>query len=187
MDLAVANWFYGVLKNNKALSMIARVLTEIGSWWFIVSVIVLLLCFKKTRIIGVFVGVASLMCLIANNLILKNVIGRARPFEVNAELASICEMVSYKLPTDGSMASGHSASTMAVATMLFIFNKKVGIVAIITSIIVGLTRLCLCVHFLTDVIVGFIIGITFAIITYYLLKYICNKYSKNRGNRRWKK
>ena len=57
MDLAVANWFYGVFKNSKALSMIARVLTEIGSWWFIVSVIVLLLCFKKTRTIGVFVGV----------------------------------------------------------------------------------------------------------------------------------
>lgn len=183
MDLAVANWFYGVFNSSKALSVIARILTEIGSWWFIVSVIILLLCFKKTRTIGVFVGVASIMCLIANNLILKNVIDRARPFEVKAELANICKMVSYKLPTDASMASGHAASTMAVAVMLFMFNKKVGIIAIITSVFVGLTRLCLCVHFLTDVIVGFIMGITFAIITYYLLKYICNKYSKNRGKK----
>ena len=178
MDLAISRWFYETFSNNKPLSMVMRILTEIGSWWFIVGAVIVLLCFKKTRKLGVFVGFACLFAYVANNLIIKNIVQRARPFEVDGSLAGICNLVGYELPPDYSMASGHSTATMAFAFMVFLFNKKAGAFAIIASVVVGLTRIYLCVHFLTDVIVGFIVGITFAILVYFLLKYICNKYLK---------
>lgn len=178
MDLAISKWIFETFSGNKPLTMIMRILTEIGSWWFIVSAIIVLLCFKKTRKLGVFVGFACLFAYVTNNLIIKNIVCRARPFEIESSLAGMCNLVGYELPPDYSMASGHATATMAFAFMVFLFHKKVGIIAIVTSVIVGLTRLYLCVHFLTDVIVGFIIGITFAISVYFLLKYICNKYLK---------
>lgn len=176
MDLAISRWFFETFSGNKPLTMIMRILTEMGSWWFIVCTIILLLCFKKTRKLGVFACFACLLAYVANNLVIKNIVQRARPFEVDGSLAGMCNLVGYELPPDYSMASGHATASMALAFMVFLFNKKVGIFAVLASVVVGLTRIYLCVHFLTDVIVGFIIGITFAISVYFLLKYICNKY-----------
>lgn len=181
MDLAISKLFFETFSGNKPLTVVMRILTEIGSWWFIVGSVLVLLIFKKTRKVGLFVGIACLLAFITNNLIIKNIIKRARPFEIDSSLAGMCNLVGYKLPNDYSMASGHSTATMTFAVMVFMFNKKVGIITIITSLIVGLTRLYLCVHFLTDIIIGFIIGITFAISIYYLLECICNKFLKHRG------
>ncbi len=178
MDLAISRWFFETFSGNKPLTMIMRILTEMGSAWFIIATIVILLCFKKTRKLGIFAAYACLLAYVTNNLIIKNIVQRARPFEVDNSLSAMCNLVGYEFPNGYSMASGHSTASMALAFMVFMFNKKVGIFTILASVIVGLTRIYLCVHFLTDVIVGFIIGIIFAISVYYLLEYIYKKYLK---------
>ena len=75
---------------------------------------------------------------------------------------------------------------MTLAVSVFMFSKKYGIVAIIVSVIIGLTRMILCVHFLTDVLVGFVVGIIFAILIHYLIKFITKKYLKKQGEIKWK-
>ena len=47
------------------------------------------------------------------------------------------------------------------------FNKKWGIVAIITAILIGISRLYLFVHFPTDVLAGAILGTVIALSVYY--------------------
>ncbi len=181
MDLAISNWFFNTFGKNKALTMVVRIVTELGSAWFIIACVAVLLIFKKTRKVGLFALFACGLAFIANNLILKNIVQRARPFVANPELKGLCELVGYAFPTGHSMASGHATASMALAVTILLFNKKFGILAICVSLFVGLTRIYLCVHYLTDVIVGFIIGAVFAIGVYFLLKFIQKKILEKRG------
>ena len=129
---------------------------------------------------------AVLMSLLINNVILKNIVQRPRPFEEYEAMYRICELANYAPPTGYSMASGHASATMAVAVALFMFSKKWGAVAISASIVVGLTRVALLVHYMTDVLVGWAIGAALAIGVYYLFRYVYKKIQikiqEKRGN-----
>ena len=186
MDLKVANWFFNTFGSNKAVLNIAKVITHFGDAVSIILIIALLLIFKKSRKIGFYSAIAVLLVFCFNNLILKLIIERERPFIQNPELISAIELVGYKKPTGFSMASGHATASMCLAISVLMFNKKAGIGAVATSVLIGLTRIVLCVHFLTDVLVGFAIGAAFSIGVHYLVRFILEKYLKRKGKNVWK-
>lgn len=187
MDFQVANWFYNTFGNNKVILTIAKIITHIGDFWSIVAILAVLLAINKTRKLGVYATITVLITFLFNEYFLKLVIGRARPFESHPEFMSVLELAGYDIPSGSSMASGHSTVSMCLAVSVFMFHKKIGIGAISVSVICGLTRMILCVHYLTDVLVGFAVGITFAIAMHYLIKLVQNKIERkvleNENNR----
>lgn len=187
MDFQVANWIYNTFGNNKVILNIAKIITHIGDIWSFVIIIAVLLAIKKTRKLGVYALITVLVTFCFNEYLLKLVVGRARPFESHPEFMSVFELAHYDIPSGSSMASGHSTVTMCLAVCVFMFHKKIGISAICLSVICGLTRLILCVHYLTDVLVGFAVGIAFAIALHYLIDLIYRKIKrkviKNENNR----
>lgn len=184
MDFQVANWFYNVFGDNKAVLTIAKIITHLGDVWSFVIIIAGLLIFKKTRKLGLYSLATVLLTFCFNEYVLKSVIDRARPYESHPEFITAIELAKYSFPSGSSMPSGHSTVTMCLAVCEFMFNKKIGIGAICISVIVGITRMILCVHYLTDVLVGFAIGIIFAIAVHYLLNLILKK---KEGFKKWKK
>ena len=65
-----------------------------GEFWIIVGVV--LLFFKKTRKIGIAMLLAQLIMLIGNNLILKNLISRTRPFLLfNPNFQAKCDWIDH--------------------------------------------------------------------------------------------
>ena len=187
MDFQVANWFYSTFGNNKVILTIAKIITHIGDFWSIVAILAVLLAINKTRKLGVYALITVLITFLFNEYFLKLVIGRARPFESHPEFMSVLELAGYDIPNGSSMASGHSTVSMCLAVSVFMFHKKIGIGAISVSVICGLTRMILCVHYLTDVLVGFAVGIIFAIAMHYLIKFVQNKIERkvleNENNR----
>ena len=181
MDFAISNWIFQTFGNNKTFAVISKIITILGEWWFVVAVAAILLIFKRTRKAGLFIAAACLLTLCVNNFCLKLIVKRSRPFTDHSEWVKVCELAEYSLPTGYSMASGHASASMAFAVMLFMFSKKWGSVAICVSGLIGLSRLCLCVHYFTDVLVGWTIGAATAIAAYFLIKMIL-KYINNRGN-----
>ena len=181
MDLKVANWIFDTFGSNDVLLKIASVLTYLGDEIIIISTIALLLIFKKTRKIGFYAMVAALLSFLINHFGIKMIIARERPFTVNPEFLEAANYLGRKVPTDYSMASGHSLSSMTLAVSIFMFNKKAGVGAISLSIVCGITRMLLCVHYLTDVVAGFMIGAAFAIGIHYLLNFIIKKYLEKKG------
>lgn len=175
MDFQVANWFYHSFGNSKAVLTIAKILTHLGDAWAFVIIIAGLLIFKKIRKLGLYSLATVLITFCFNEFVLKNIIDRARPYESHPEFLSVVELAKYSLPSGSSMPSGHSTVTMCLAVCVFMFNKKIGIGAICVSVLVGITRMILCVHYLTDVLVGFVIGIAFAIAVHYLMNLIYKK------------
>ncbi|MES2225032.1 MAG: phosphatase PAP2 family protein [Patescibacteria group bacterium] len=86
-------------------------------------------------------------------VLLKIFIAYPRPFTVLANLR-----VLVSLPDDYSFPSGHSAITMALATGVYCYNKKLGMLLFAFAFVVGMARIYVGVHYPLDVAVGFMLG-----------------------------
>lgn len=57
-----------------------------------------------------------------------------------------------------SFPSGHATLFMALAVMIYLHHKRIGILFIVFALIIGLTRVIAGVHFPIDILVGWFLG-----------------------------
>ena len=186
MDYAVLSWINRVFGESKFVAILAKILSFIGGVWGMFAIVGLLLCFKKTRKIGLYVMIVGILTWVINDLIIKVIVQRNRPFVDYPELVNMCNLAGEILPTSYSMPSGHSATAMAVAVVTMFFSKKWGGVAIGLAVLVGLSRIVLCVHYPTDVLVGFAVGVVLSIGLYYAINLtikIINSIRRNKNEK----
>lgn len=160
-------------------------LGEAGAVWVVLGII--LLCFKKTRASGAVLLISLGIGFIFNDFVLKNLIQRPRPFVQNPEFAEFLKQISMKQPSGFSMPSGHSYVAFNAGMMMTLFYKKKGAWTFVLSVLIAFSRMFLCVHFPTDVLLGSILGVLTAIAVYMVYKFILRKKSlkvreKIRGN-----
>lgn len=186
MDLAISRWFFEAFGSSKFVGVLLKIMTILGSKWVILGTLLVLAIFKKNRKMCLYAFIAIGSCYVLNDFILKYIFKRPRPFMIDGELAKMSELAHLELPDGYSMPSGHSALTMALAVSFMLHSKKYGIPAIIYSVLVGLSRIILCVHFFTDVLVGFILGVVISIGVYYtcnfLFSYVKRRISNEKSN-----
>lgn len=143
-----------------------------GVLWIVLSIV--LIFFKRTRMIGVVSLTSLAFCFLINNVLIKNLVARARPFDTFSDLVPLIEK-----PTDYSFASGHTTASFASAGILVRFeNKPLIIVTVLFAFLVAYSRLYLGVHYPTDVLCGMIIGTLGSISVYYFYskRFDLNKY-----------
>lgn len=159
---------------NPVLDAIMIFITHLGDdgiFWIALGVI--LCIFKKTRKYGVLVllglGIAS--CI--NNLVLKQIFERPRPFNFDGWPSDfVFPNPLIEKPHSFSFPSGHTSSSLGAATPLLIkANKKLGIPMFILALLVGFSRVYVHVHYPTDVIVGTLVGIVGGILAVVAFKY----------------
>lgn len=158
---------------DKILAFITS-LGNAGIIWIVLAVVLLIL--PKTRKTGIIVAAALLMDLILCNLILKNLVARVRPYDVNTAIA-----ILIKKPLDFSFPSGHTAASFAAMTALFLTKmKKAWIAALVLAVLIAFSRLYFYVHYPTDVLGGAVVGILSGIIGYTIVEKIdkCRKVAK---------
>ncbi len=123
-----------------------------GIFWIAVSL--LLLIPQKTRRIGCMSLAALFASLLINNLLLKNLVRRIRPYD----LCSVLHPLVAK-PVDFSFPSGHTGSSFAAAVVLYRqLPKKAGIPLLVLAALIGLSRLYVGVHYPSDVFAGMLTG-----------------------------
>lgn len=150
---------------DKILAFITS-LGNAGIIWIVLAVVLLIL--PKTRKTGIIVAAALLMDLILCNLILKNLVARVRPYDVNTAIA-----ILIKKPLDFSFPSGHTAASFAAMTALFLAKmKKAWIAALVLAVLIAFSRLYFYVHYPTDVLGGAVVGILSGIIGYAIVEKI---------------
>ena len=131
-----------------------------GIFWIILTAV--LLCFKKTRRAAICSALALIGSLILNNMILKPIINRTRPYEVIEGLILI-----GKKATDGSFPSGHTAASIASAVaMCRYLKKRWSVPLIILALMISFSRLYIGIHSPSDVLVGLLDGILLAVIAW---------------------
>ena len=155
---------------NPIMNSIVAFYTTLGDdgiIWIVLGVILLIP--KKTRKCGIMVLAALLVMLVTNNLILKNIVARPRPYATHPELVEDIANLIH-VPKSYSFPSGHTVSAMAAACTVFSQHKKMGIVALVCATLMGLSRLYVGVHFPTDVYAGMIVGALIALFVWYATK-----------------
>lgn len=172
-------WIQENLRND-FLDPIVKFITHLGDHGYLwIALLLILICIPKTRKAGLIGAAALLMTFIITNLCLKPLIARVRPYEVIEGLERIIEKQS-----DRSFPSGHTANSMAVGVSLWIisrnfdklgdkklyFPKAAGWFVWILSILIGLSRLYVGVHYPTDVLGGAIVAIVDAVMVFTVYK-----------------
>lgn len=170
-DFSILYWIQNHIVCN-FLTPIMKAITTAGNGgiiWIILCLV--LIAVKKTRWIGITALLSLALVSILNNEIIKSIVERPRPFtHVDIELL-------IAAPGGFSFPSGHTSSSFATATAIFLKDKKIGTAALIFAALMGFSRMYFFVHFPSDVFVGMIEGILMAIIVTHLVDYARKKHS----------
>jgi len=165
-ELEIIHWLQSF--SSPFLDALFSFFTMFGEELVIIAVLGLIY-WSIDKKVGERLGITVFISLGLNS-VLKLIFMRPRPFMVDDTI------VNLRPETSGgySMPSGHaqSASTVFFGAYQFLRKNFILIMAIIITILVSLSRMYLGVHYLTDVLVGSLLGI---LITYYLYKWLSKK------------
>ncbi len=150
-------------------------LGDFGIFWILMAV--LLLLYAGTRRAGLTVAAGMLASFVINNLMLKNLVGRTRPYEVINGLTLLVDKAF-----DLSFPSGHSATSFVAAVILWgTLPRRYGIGALALATLISFSRLYVGIHYPTDVLCGAVSGILLGLILLKLDLFGCND-SRLNGN-----
>ncbi len=176
--------FFGEQIQSATMNVVAEFITFFGGSEFVTPMAVLgalLIPFKKTRKFGMAVLFAVLVGTLCTNLVLKPIFARPRPFIYYADNPAYMSWYefagSHIENAYTSFPSGHTTAAfeLGVAIFLVMKNKKIAWIFPVFSALVGLSRIYLMVHYVTDVIGGVIVGTFAGIMGYLIMKAIIEK------------
>lgn len=181
---AVALWIFSTFEMfDQNMALFFHKLYDLAGWFFtpffefvsflgydgilLIILSFILMLFRRTRKVGTAMLLGAAIGALMTNCCFKILIARPRPYtDQTAELLGtniykeLWLTVGQNVESDRSFPSGHT--TAAFATMLPVFllgNKKISWTAFIFSILMGISRIYLMVHFASDVLGGIIVGL----------------------------
>lgn len=109
---------------------------------------------RNERLVGLTAVISVVFEVALVNGFLKNIVARPRPYVFSSDIIPAIDILSeYSFP------SGHTALAFAMAFVLYRYlPKKYSVVAIVVASLVGVSRVYLGVHYLSDVLGGIIVA-----------------------------
>lgn len=161
---------------GEAGAAVAAFVTALGEETVMVAILgYIYWCYDKK--FGTYVGTNLMIGLVANPMI-KNIFLRYRPYMVHPEvkcLKPVHEGDLYDPILQGySFPSGHTSNSSAMYFSLPVYVRKkwLTVIGILLPFLVGLSRVCLGVHYPTDVMAGWLLGAVVVTVMTFLQKKI---------------
>lgn len=142
---------------NEYLTLFFKFISFICSpkMMIIINILLFIIFIVKKKLANLIIIISSLVSVIFNNLV-KIIVRRPRP-----NILNLVNEGTYSFP------SGHSMiSILFFGSIIYLLNKNnnkyrktLTCIIIIFILLVGLSRLYLGIHFLTDVLSGYILGL----------------------------
>ena len=155
-----------------------RLITSLGDdglFWIALGLVMLV--FKKYRIAGGAGLLSMALNYLVTNMTLKNLVARPRPYTVLENLTILVEK-----PGEFSFPSGHSSCSFAFAFAIYLLlPKKYGVPALVLATLIALSRLYVGVHYPTDILGGFAVGILCALAVVRWIPAFCQKLKKKEN------
>ena len=176
-------WFYSIDVNiltyvqeflrTASLTYFFEEITDLGNnGWFWIVLGCILTAIKRTRIPGILMLAALIVSGAVDNMVLKTVVDRTRPFLADPSIQNLVTAHGSSFP------SGHTGSSFAAAGVMWrTMPRKYGLIAIILAALIGISRVYLGVHYPSDVLGGAFIGLLVATIVVKLYRYTQNRIS----------
>lgn len=169
-DYAILDFFHYTFNAGSASSFwdpffkFVTLLGEEGLFFIILSIIMML--FKKTRKAGMAMLLAIGVGALITNVSIKPLVARPRPFQ--NELSDCYHYFRQWWISAGatevgekSFPSGHTTSAMAAMAGYFFASKKkyISWTAMLFAVLMGCSRIYLCVHYPSDILGGLVTGL----------------------------
>ena len=136
---------------------------NVGILWIALGLVLLIP--KRTRRGGFDLLICLAAAYIVNDLIIKEIVARVRPYDAIEGLTILVKPLS-----SFSFPSGHANSSFAAAMALTLAFGKKGAWAYIPAALVAFSRCYVGVHYPSDVLAGILVGTLVAWGTFLLLK-----------------
>ena len=156
------------------LTPLMKLITFLGEKGLLLRLLSLvLMCFARTRRIGVCVFGAVCCGALITNFILKDWIARPRPFETVDLYRQWWQAVGSPAEDGYSFPSGHVTAAAAGMTALCLTRgRKLVVPSVIVVLLMAISRNYLMAHYPSDVLFAAIIGMASAFIAYYITRLI---------------
>ena len=167
IDSAILRLIQRLLSSNVSNFFFSNitVLANAGVLWISLSIIFAIM--PKTRKMGFTMMLAMIFGLIFGNLLIKNVVARMRPYQVDTTIQLIINK-----PSEFSFPSGHTLCSFGASISIYLYRKKLGVCMIVIASAIALSRMYLYVHFPTDIVGGILLGILTSNIAYLIINKI---------------
>lgn len=181
-DRAILRFYHSLATSaGNILTPVAKVfdlIGELGIFCFVVAIVFLL--FAKTRRTGVTIIFAVLFGALFTNLLIKDMVARPRPFQIDAEFAAWWQYIGAPHQGEFSFPSGHVTAAMAGMCAIMLTRSSKWIApASLYVIVMGATRNYLMVHYPSDVIGGMVIGGVAALLAFFTVRWLFDLMAKN--------
>ena len=153
-EFAVLDWIQANLR-SPIMDLLMAAITTLGNHglvWLILAGILLLT--PKHRKAGVAVLAGLALEVACCNLVLKPLVGRICPCDVNPAVQLLVAR-----PDDFSFPSGHTGASFAAVSALYFSRSRLWMPSLILAVLIAFSRLYLYVHYPTDILAGALLGI----------------------------
>ena len=160
-----------------------QIITMFGSYLgFLIAFIIIFIRNRKLSYwLAITFAVGSVI-----NFALKMIIARPRPFDTYSFISNLDGEDGFSMPSGHSLCSGMFATFLIYHLWQHkkdILTRTLGTICLsFFSMLIGFSRMILGVHYLTDVIVGIIVGIMFAIVAIWVYNRVEKSNTKGKEN-----
>jgi undecaprenyl-diphosphatase len=139
---------------------------------FLIILSLLLISMPKSRRVGVHTLLSITLGALMTNVVLKGLIARPRPFNINDEFYNWWVCVGSNMENGRSFPSGHvtAATAFSVAAALSSGKKYVWFLSIGYIVLMCFSRNYLIVHYFSDVLGAIIVGSVAGTVSFLILK-----------------
>ena len=172
IDQSIFRFVFEMIDRCPWLAKLARFISYFGDHgYFFIGMTILFLVFRKTRKMGLLLAIGLLVGELINNIIMKNLVSRPRPYDEVEEFYIMWKTFSNIKMNSFSFPSGHTCMAMMFGGGLFIMmNKKYSWLFLLIGPIMAWSRIALFVHYPSDVLFGMLFGVISITCAYFLLK-----------------
>lgn len=114
---------------------------------------------KRFLMIALCTSLAAFVSLIFKWVIFRH----PRPFVALPHVTQLIQITAFD-----SFPSSHATIFAALTTAMFMYNRKIGFVFLVSTLLIGLARIASGIHFPIDILTGFAIGF---VITYFSYRF----------------
>lgn len=160
-----SHWLNGPVTVYTTLGVVTLAVLLVPAWW------------RGRRDGSAAMGTWVAACLgvvlaIVANEVLKSIVTETRPCRT---LPASFTVVACPAPTDYAFPSNHSAIAGAIATAVFLLDRRLGVIAGVLALLEGFSRIYLGVHYPHDVVVGLVVGAAVTAATVLLLRGVAER------------